>query len=128
MTEQFDENVMERFGGACVRIDNQQQFFEALVKKRGTPTPYGKQRIGNGVLATCKYEERERHYSVDSNTHPCFAKPPGYAHQAEVRAIWEPTKRPIEPWPIKCPEAMKFCNPLSLTAISFPIRTLLRFK
>ena len=77
---------------ACVTIIRPEQFFRALdaaLKLR--------KLVSGCMVRPCKYAERRRDVRVDGDMHPAFIKTPDYAYQEEVRAIWEPRQRPIEP-------------------------------
>jgi hypothetical protein len=112
LTDVLDPNVMGLFGGACVRIDNHRAFFTAVCKTLFLPGRDGISPVRDGLLSRCTYGERDQmHYQVHKN-HPCFDKPRRYRHQAEVRAVWEPTTLPIAPLPITCRDVVRYCTRL----------------
>lgn len=42
--------------------------------------------------------------------HPCMIKDPDYAYQKEVRGVWAPPRKTVEPLYIKVPDAIKYCR------------------
>jgi hypothetical protein len=112
LTEAFDPDVMRRFGGACVRIDNHRGFFNIVAKTLALAGKHGVSPVRNGLLSRCVYGTRDQMHDQVHKNHPCFDKPRRYQHQAEVRAAWEPTSSPITPLPITCPDVVRYCTRL----------------
>ena len=99
---------MKEFGyNNVIQIDKPLSFFHELTMHlRSLGLIKGKL-----VIRSCVYEERLMHNQAQStNIDPSLLKDPRYAHQKEVRAIWEPCQRPITPTFIQCPPAAKFCT------------------
>jgi hypothetical protein len=116
--DRFDERVMKEFGGAGVRIERSQFFFEAI-------TSMLERHDENGVRGTIasrfervRYRDREEVWPSARRHDLAFEKPVRYAHQHEVRAAWSvliPHVAPadaefsISPINLSIPELAKVC-------------------
>ncbi len=93
-SETYSEDLMREFGcDACVEIVNIAQFFVELTRelaKVRSILPV------DPAVARCVYVGREQHHLDQHLLLPPLLKPPSYAGQKEVRAIWTPTRAPIK--------------------------------
>jgi len=103
-TEVFDENALTDFGyDACVLIQNPKKFFIAISKKlRDIATFRGSFK--------CQYQPRRVAHDQDNNIDPAIIKGSEYQNQREVRAIWVPTQKIVEPIIIECHKVIKYCR------------------
>jgi len=111
VAEEFNKDAMAEFGyDCCIKINDPHMFFYEL-----TRCIHLRHKIKQVVLGKCIYTERRQHYSLQNNIHPSLIKPPRFAYQKEVRAMWIPQDRKIQPIFVSCPQAMQFCSvhPLS---------------
>jgi hypothetical protein len=110
VTEQFDPQLMHRFGGACVCIHNPHKFFAELDSALRNTMPNGMPLVKDGVVDRCIYAERRQNWHSPIPVPECFIKPRGYAHQREVRALWHPTQPSISPVNIQCSGILPYCE------------------
>ncbi len=110
VTERFDAAVMGEFGGACVRIEEPSEFFEAVDGQFKNHLHELGRVLGNGTLDRCVYAERRENYHATTPVDTCFLKPPRYERQCEVRAIWRPAQLPIAPVSFECPAGARYCR------------------
>jgi len=99
-----NDRVMQAFDAdACVTIKRPKEFFIALDKALRL-----RRLVSGCMVRPCEYTERRRDVRVDADLHPAFIKTPDYAYQEEVRALWEPRQRPIQPVLIHSLRAARF--------------------
>jgi hypothetical protein len=98
-----DRGLMLKLGyDACLRIDDSPQFFAALSQQmcdRGRFLGYRE------VI----YEDPACPKRA-AGIHPAFFKRADFAHQAEVRALWESYEAGLEPLVITCRDAAGLCT------------------
>jgi hypothetical protein len=89
---------------ACIRITNPRGFFRTLTEE------LLRLELIDELLAVaaCTYGRRDTRYEKRVQQHPAFIKLPELSYQHEVRAIWSPRTRPIEPRNIQVPAATKY--------------------
>ncbi|HTN94670.1 MAG TPA: hypothetical protein VMJ33_08825, partial [Gallionella sp.] len=103
-TEDFDQNAMADFGyDCCVVIEKPERFFSAISHT------IRHKAIFEGVFR-CQYVSRRQPHDADHGTHPAIIKDPSYKPQKEVRALWKPIKKNIEPIIIECRDAARYCS------------------
>lgn len=110
MAEKFSTRVMNRFGGACIRIENPIAFLEALNDRFIEELHRLSRHCSPGKVGRCLYVERRQNYHSATLVDDCFIKPPSYSDQYEIRMMWRPDKVPIEPVPLKCTEIVQYCE------------------
>jgi len=93
----FDESLMQRFGGACVKITDSTPFFDAITQVLDGWTPEGIRRITGFRLGPCEYADRQQTWPNVTQYDPVFRKPLAYSHQSEVRAVWTTPATAISP-------------------------------
>ena len=109
MTEEFNEDVMNDFGGACIQIVDHAGYFKEVCEALGKLALNGNHIISSGILGRCVYDiERRQHYQKAIPIEPALIKPPGFAHQKEVRAIWRNTRKALLPIDIEIISVIKF--------------------
>jgi hypothetical protein len=108
---------MTKFGPYCVRISEPLQFLNAvgdLLVETGRMlrvTATGPDT--NCHFGVVRYLDRSYRH-LDPSGHPAFVKPPiPFAEDKEVRAIFRPTRLPIAPFELPCPDAAAFCELLT---------------
>jgi hypothetical protein len=106
----FEKSLMKRFGGACVEIRDTTQYFRAITAALDGWTSDGVRRISGFQVAPCQYVEREQTWPNVIPYDPVFRKPPEYAHQAEVRAVWATPLTSIMPINLVVPEIREWCR------------------
>ena len=106
----FDESLMHRFGGACVTITDSEEFFRAITRALDGWDQYGIRLISGFLLGPCEYESREQTWPNVKQYNPVFRKPPGYAHQSEVRAVWTSPATSISPRNLVVPDIRAYCE------------------
>ena len=111
VTSEVCINSMKEFGyDAVIEIQDPASFFHAL-------TVSMKSQIGiteDASISPCDYRIRASHYSSKDRTHPAIIKDYKYLYQKEIRAIWSPASKDIDPQIIHCPEASRFCKTLKI--------------
>lgn len=110
LTEQFDPSLLERFGGACVRIEQPNEFLTAVDQTLRAELQQRGLSVSGCVVDRCVYVSRRQNYHAAAPFHECFLKPPSYEHQREVRAVWLPVELPIAPIAFECQLAAKHCR------------------
>jgi hypothetical protein len=107
--EVFDRQVMARFGyDVCVEIMNPTAFFRRVTKEL--------RRLGltshdhEPIVRACVYSPPAAHYTKQVATPPYLLKSPRYAYQREVRALWQPIHRTIEPTPMRPRGIARYCR------------------
>jgi len=107
---EFSATVMREFGyDSCVRIDNPACFLHEI----------------NGVMwdqhaakalfwRWCEYTLRKESHDNQTDIPPAIVKSPQFAHQKEVRAIWEPSEKEIRPLLVTCMPARQYCSRMQL--------------
>jgi hypothetical protein len=99
-----DKDLMHSLGyEACVRISSPEEFFRQLTGAM----PCVKNFLGFREVV---YEDPHCPKPRAAGLHPAFFKRADYAHQAEVRALWEPAAREIEPVVVECAGAARLCE------------------
>jgi hypothetical protein len=88
---------------ACVRIRDPERFFDALTRALSGVRRFLGYR---DVIYEHPHDPRLR----EAGVHPAFFKRADFAHQAEVRALWEPDTNEIEPVLVVCEEAASLCE------------------
>lgn len=83
-----NDDLMRRMGyDACFEISDIDEFLRRM------PPPDGARLAG---WASVSYQPREMHFEAAKRTNPALIKEPVFSYQQECRAIWEPTRRPIQ--------------------------------
>jgi hypothetical protein len=106
----FDKSLMKRFGGACVEITDDGQYFETITVALDERTSDGIRRISGFQLSPCQYVERAQTWPNAVPYDPVFRKPPAYAHQAEVRAAWASPVTSLVPINLIVPAIRRWCR------------------
>ena len=84
MTATFDPQSVTDFGyNTCVEIIDPYEFAKAL-----TEEIY--QMVNYGVIEACEYFNRSAPYHGHDGWRPQILKDTHYAHQKEVRILWDP--------------------------------------
>jgi hypothetical protein len=96
VTDHFNAAVMASFGGACVRIANPYVFFQELDTGLRAYSTTGVSPVAHGIVAACEYGPLTISGAHVDRLHPCLLKAEMYAHQREIRAVWETTSTPID--------------------------------
>lgn len=106
-SEEYNPDIwLERGYDGCVEIKQPDIFFRALTKSL-----YAKGRIKPGCyVERCVYIDRSQDYRWEHPAHPAVMKPPSFAHEKEMRAIWTPRDNQISPFILYCRTARKFCR------------------
>jgi hypothetical protein len=109
---------MAKFGPYCVRISEPQQFLltlgDALVGAGRVQQVTATYPDTNCQFGVVWYGDRSYRHLDPGPTHPAFAKPAiPFAEDKEVRAIFRPTRLPIAPFELPCPDAAAFCELLA---------------
>lgn len=103
-TEVFDENALNDFGyDTCVAIEDPEKFFAAISKTLRHKGDF------EGIFR-CQYHHRRLPFDQDRGIHPAIIKSPDYEKQKEVRTLWKPKKKSIQPLIIECRKASKYCR------------------
>lgn len=103
-SEVFDKNALNNFGyDTCIVIENPEQFFAVISK-----TFRHKGEL-EGIFR-CQYHPRRLSFDQDHGIHPAIIKSPEYENQKEVRTLWKPKKKSIQPLIIECRKAAKYCK------------------
>jgi len=106
VTQEFDKDAMTEFGyDCCIRINDPHMFFHELTKCLRRI-----HKLKQSVIGKCIYTNRRQHYSLQDNIPPGLIKPPRFAYQKEVRAMWIPQDREIQPIFVSCPQATQYCS------------------
>jgi len=106
----FEKPLMERFGGACVKITDTTRFFHAITRVLDGWNPDGIRRISGFRLAPCEYADREQTWPSVTQYDPVFRKPLAYSHQSEVRAVWTTPATSISPRNLVVTEIRPCCE------------------
>jgi len=104
--ELFDEKIMRGLGyDACIKINNTSAFLSEL-----TSSMKKLELIENKptILGKCVYRDRREHFTKETKIHPALVKEPKHSYQKELRAIWVPSKYPIESMIINNEKAKKY--------------------
>ena len=112
----FDASIMERFGGACIEIVDPGQFFAAITRALDGWTSGGVRRVSSLRVATCQYVAREQTWPNVLRYEPVFRKPPEYAYQCEVRAVWDTSLTRLVPLNLTVPDIRKWCRRIASLA------------
>lgn len=103
-TEAFDENALIDFGyDTCIVIENPEKFFAAISKTLRHKGDF------EGIFR-CQYHPRRLPHDKDHGIHPAIIKSPEYEKQKEVRTLWKPKKKSVQPIIIECRKASKYCR------------------
>lgn len=111
-TEQFDHDLMQRFGGACVEIDDHSRFFRDLCATLHNTAGRRERRLfAASIFGRCIYRERHEHQLAPGDLEVHFIKPPAYRHQKEVRCVWQPMPRQnVAPVSLTIPSLSEYCK------------------
>ena len=101
---------MDLFGGACVKITDSSQFFQAVTQALDGWTSDGIRLISSFRLSPCQYVSREQTWPNVVPYDPVYRKPPQYAHQSEVRAVWTTPATSISPRNLIVPGICQWCE------------------
>jgi len=102
-TSEFSPEVMKEFGGACFEIIHPEKFFDAVSR---VIRHHGKLRFNQPI----RYRDRETFWLKPHNVNPALIKDLRYAYQKEVRALWKPKIKSIQPLFVDVPDAVKYCR------------------
>jgi hypothetical protein len=113
VTHEFDPEVMQSFDcDACIEITDPLLFFLAL-------TAQMHKQVEAAMLRVCHYLDRYGLHDGHNEFAPQTLKPPRFAHQNEVRLVWDPIYPKGEgpgfelaPIFLKCTEAARYCRRL----------------
>ena len=106
----YSDELRGTFGGACVAITDSDEFFSAVSRRLNEPDAYGVRRGTDFTLAPCEYESRTETWPLRTLYNPVFRKPPEYAHQLEVRAVWRAPAKELSPLDLAVPEIVNYCH------------------
>ena len=108
----LSQRAMDAFeADACLEITDPKRFFKAL-----DAALRARHLVMNYLVGACIYDERRRHVRGDGGVHPAFLKPREYDYQCEIRCLWEPRARPIEPLLIESLRAARLLRERRLTS------------
>jgi hypothetical protein len=107
-SERFSLQLMAKFGGACIQITNVQLFFQALDRAFMDYLPSVGGSIREAALGRCLYMERRQPYLNQPQQHPCLVKPPRFAEEAEIRAVWLPSTGVVAPVILEVPSLVQY--------------------
>lgn len=115
VSEQHDLDMLARFGGAAVRINNPEGFFRAIdACLQAMPQPAGSGATGPivfpGVVDQCRYGDRTIVYDGSPLLEPYFQKLTDHNHQHEVRGVWAPRSDLLVIPPFQCPDVARYCE------------------
>ncbi|MFN0205745.1 MAG: hypothetical protein ACKVS6_05470 [Planctomycetota bacterium] len=103
-SQQMNCSVMKARGyDACIVIRNPSKFFGAISR-------FIRYKAKYLTCNACIYTDRVSSTEKPQLMHPAFIKPPIYAEQTEVRALWKPHAFPIKPIIIKSFKAVAVCD------------------
>lgn len=116
MTTEFHPDIMKRFGyEVCLEIRAPEKFFAKLSKSMSRFANYG-------VIENCKYGSQYEEYEKHNQYRPQILKDSRLAYQREVRILWDPRPRilnpldkhaPLRPIYLRCPAALKYCRQIA---------------
>ena len=106
----FDSSLMKCFGGASVEIVDPKQYFAAVTDALDGWTSDGVRRISGFRMAPCQYVLREQTWPNVVPYDPVFRKNTAYAHQSEVRSVWNTRVTPLAPVNLVVPEIRRWCR------------------
>ena len=96
VSEIYSDQLKERFGGACVAISEGIRFFDLLKACLASRLPLHGVTVQESVVDRCLYDERRHPYYDQPRKHTCFLKPPRFADEAEIRALWVVNSQDIQ--------------------------------
>ena len=113
-SERLSHELIQRFGGACVEINDPAGFFCVLDEGLRTHSRSLDLAIGQAAIDRCMYVPRRNPYFSQPSKHPCFIKPPEFSAEAEIRAVWVPNgAATVAPVVLELPDLVRY---LSLTS------------
>ncbi len=112
-SESFSPVLMEKFGGACVKVTNPTMFFQALHTGFSQHLRWLGLTVQEAIMDRCNYVERRQPYFDQSPKHPCFLKPPDFREEAEVRAVWLASGGVIKPVVLELPCLKQYLSLIS---------------
>lgn len=113
LSSKLDDSLRQKFGGACVRINEPLVFLKEIEKQIPFFDPNGVREAYEFKLAPCEYLERAETFPRITEYDPVFRKPPQYSEECEVRGVWRSLRAnetELTALKLVVPEVPEYCD------------------